>query len=83
MIHSAATKGVGYLKRLAGLDYADAAPLTDERRSCLRHMYLNGIFSNFSDGAAANYTSLYMIALRATDAQIGLLATLVQALVAL
>lgn len=72
-----------YLKRLTGLDYADAEPLTHERRSCLRHMYVNGIFANFSDGAAANYTSLFMIALRATDAQIGLLATFVQALAAL
>ncbi len=76
-------KGAVLLRRIAGLDYADDAALTPEQSGCLRNMYLNGIYSNFSDGAAGNYTSLFMVALRATDVQIGFLATMVQVLAAL
>jgi MFS family permease len=71
------------MRRLAGLDYADSVTLPPEQQRCLRNMYVNGIFANFSDGAAGNYTNLFMVALRSSDAQIGLLATLVQALAAL
>ena len=83
MTNAYVQKGASLLRRITGLDYADSAKLSPEQSSCLRNMYLNGICSNFSDGAAGNYTSLFMVALRATDAQIGFLATMVQALSAL
>jgi MFS family permease len=72
--------GKTYLRRLIGLNYGDAETLHTEQRRSLRHMYLNGFFANFSDGASGNYTSLFMVALGASDSQVGLLTTLIQAL---
>lgn len=83
MSYDALRKGRRGLRHLAGLDYADTAALPADQRSGLHRMYLNGIFANFSDGAAGSYTNLLMVALRASDTQIGFLNTLVQVLAAL
>ncbi|HEY3342743.1 MAG TPA: MFS transporter, partial [Anaerolineae bacterium] len=82
MIPYALQKSKRALRQLAGLNYADGEPLNQGQRSCLHNMYVNGIFSNFSDGSAANYTNLFMVALGATNTQIGFMSTLVQALAA-
>ena len=71
------------LRQLIGLDYADSEPLPAERRQHLRDTYANGVFSQVADGATANYHTLFLLALHASDAQIGLLATLSQVLTAL
>lgn len=83
MFQYAFQKSKHALRQLAGLNYADGEPLREGQRSCLKHMYVNGIFSNFSDGSAANYTNLFMVALGATNTQIGFMSTLVQALAAI
>ena len=83
MIQYALRKSKRTLRQLAGLNYADGAPLNEGQRSCLHNMYVNGIFSNFSDGSAGNYTNLFMVALGATNTQIGFMSTLIQALAAI
>jgi MFS family permease len=71
------------VKRVLGLDYADGVPLEPERRKGLNLLYWNAAIAMFAEAAAANYTTLYLIALRASNAQIGLLGTLVQIFTAL
>ena len=71
------------MRQLAGLNYADGEPLNEGQRGCLKNMYLNGIFANFSDGSAANFTNLFMVALGATNTQIGFMSTVVQTLAAI
>jgi MFS family permease len=83
MIQYAFRKSKRALHQLAGLNYAEGMPLNEGQRSCLHNMYVNGIFSNFSDGSAANYTNLFMVALGATNTQIGFMSTLVQGLAAI
>jgi MFS family permease len=81
--HVPLMKSLRALRHLAGLDYADAATLPEEQRRGMRDMYVNGILSNFSDNATSSYAGLFMVAMGATDAQIGFLSTLAQALAAL
>ena len=83
MAYYAFRKGIRYLRQLAGLNYGDTVALPDAQRSSLHNMYLNGIFGSFSDGASGSYTNVFMVALRATDTQIGFLNTFTQALAAL
>jgi MFS family permease len=71
------------VKRVLGLDYADDVPLEPERRKGLDLLYWNAAIAMFAEAAAANYTTLYLIALRATNTQIGLLGTLIQIFTAL
>src|SRR5262245_20296658 len=83
MAHDTLRKGIAYLRQMAGLNYADTIAVPKEQRTCLHNMYLNGIFGSFSDGATGSYTNVFMVALRASDTQIGFLNTLTQALAAL
>lgn len=71
------------VKRVLGLDYADDVPLEQERRRGLDLLYWNAAIVMFAEAAASNYTNLYLVALRATNTQIGLLGTLVQVFTAL
>jgi MFS family permease len=70
-------------KRVLGLDYADDVPMEPARRKGLDLLYWNAAIAMFAEAAAANYTNLYLIALRATNTQIGLLGMLVQLFTAL
>jgi MFS family permease len=70
-------------RRLFGLDYADDVPLDAERRRGLDLLYWNAAFALFSDAAVANYTSVFLVALKATNAQIGLLGALAQVFTAI
>jgi MFS family permease len=74
---------MGLLQRVLGLDYAEGEALTGAQRGYLRDHYLNGVFSSAADGATGSYHNLYLLALGASNAQIGLLATLSQATAAL
>jgi MFS family permease len=71
------------VKRVLGLDYADDVPLERDRRRGLDLLYWNAAIVMFAEAAASNYTNLYLVALRATNTQIGLLGTLVQVFTAL
>lgn len=70
-------------RRALGLDYADDVPLESERRKGLNLLYWNAAIAMFAEAAVANYTNLYLVALRATNTQIGLLGTLTQIFTAL
>jgi MFS family permease len=67
-----------FARRLFGLDYADDMPLSPEKRRGLSYLYYNAVFALFADAAVANYTNVFLVALRATNTEIGLLATLTQ-----
>ncbi len=70
-------------RRLLGLDYIDDVALPPTQRYGLRLLYYNGALALFSEAAINNYTNLFLVALRASNAQIGLLGTLSQAFAAL
>ena len=54
-------------RRVLGLDYADDVPMEPARRKGLDLLYWNAAIAMFAEAAAANYTNLYLIALRATN----------------
>jgi len=66
------------LRRALGLDYADDVALDADRRRGLSLMYWNAVYALFSDVAVANFTNVFLVALKATNAQIGLLSTATQ-----
>jgi len=70
-------------QQLLGLDYDEGVSLTPQHRRGLRLFYAEAPVATFSDALVNNYTNLFLVALRATNAQIGLLGTLSQALTAL
>ncbi len=70
-------------RRFLGLDYADDVPLSPVQRRSLRLLYYNAAFALFSDAAITNYTNLFLVALKATNAQIGLLGALSQVFTAI
>ena len=71
------------VKRVLGLDYADDVPLEPDHRKGLDLLYWNAAIALFAEAAVTNYTNLYLVALRATNTQIGLLGTLTQVFTAL
>lgn len=72
-----------FLRRLVGLDYADSVKLSGEQKRGLNLLYINGVFALFADAAIANFTNLFLVALKASNTQIGVLATLSQIFTAL
>ena len=70
-------------RRALGLDYADDVPLDADRRRGLSLMYWNAAYALFSEAAITNYTNVFLVALRASNAQIGLLSTATQVFTAL
>jgi MFS family permease len=71
------------LRRLFGFDYADDQPLPKETRRGLTYFYWDAVFSLFSDASSASYINLFLVSLKASNTQIGFLATLIQILTAL
>ncbi len=71
------------LRRFFGFDYADDQPLTKQTRRGLTYMYWDGAFSLFGDASSANYVNLFLVQLKASNTEIGFLATLTQILTAL
>ena len=68
-------------RQIFGLDYADGVDAIDippEQRSSMKHLYWNGVFSLFSEGMTASYTNLFLLALNASNTQIGFLNTITQ-----
>ncbi len=72
-----------FLRRLFGFDYADDQPLPKVTRSGLTYFYWDAVFSLFSDASSASYINLFLVSLKASNTQIGFLATLIQILTAL
>ena len=72
-----------FLRRLFGFDYADDQPLPKATRSGLTNFYWDAVFSLFSDASSASYINLFLVSLKASNTQIGFLATLTQILTAL
>jgi predicted MFS family arabinose efflux permease len=70
-------------RRVFGFDYADDQPLPAEKRRGLTWFYWDAVFSLFSDASSQNYVNLFLVSLKATNTQIGLLATMTQILTAL
>ncbi len=70
-------------RRALGLDYADDVPLDPNRRTGLNLLYWNAAFALASEAAIANYANVFLVALKATNAQIGLLSTATQLFTAL
>ena len=69
------------IRQIFGLDYADdvdGIDIPSDKRSSMRHLYWNGVFSLFSEGLTASYTNLFLLALGASNTQIGFLNTITQ-----
>jgi MFS family permease len=60
------------------LGYPRVGTLPAERQDALRSFWLDGLFASLAGGFADPYYSLYMLSLRASNAQIGLVNTLSQ-----
>ena len=71
------------LRRIFGFDYADHAPLPKTTRRGLTFFYWDAVFALFSDASSANYVNLFLVSLKASNTQIGFLATFIQILTAL
>jgi MFS family permease len=71
------------MRRVFGFDYADHTPLPKSTRRGLTYFYWDAVFALFSDASSANYVNLFLVSLKASNTQIGFLATLVQVLTAL
>jgi predicted MFS family arabinose efflux permease len=71
------------LRRVFGFDYADDQPVSKETRRGLTLFYWDAVFSQLGDASSANYVNLFLVALKASNTQIGFLATLTQILTAL
>lgn len=72
-----------FVRRLLGLDYADEIALDARRRRALALLYYNAPLALFAGAIVLNYTNVYLVALGATNTQIGLLGTLNQVATAL
>jgi len=62
------------------LGYPQVVRLPEERQKGLRAFWLDGLFSSLAGGFADPYYTLYLLSLRANNAQIGLVNTLSQLL---
>ena len=71
------------LRRLFGFDYADEYPLTKPARKNLTFFYWDAIFAQISEASSSSYVTLFLVALKASNTQIGFLSTLTQVLTAL
>jgi MFS family permease len=71
------------LRRFFGFDFADDQPIPRDTRKGLTLFYWDAIFSLFSDASSQNYVNLFLVNLKASNTQIGFVATLVQILTAL
>jgi MFS family permease len=71
------------LRRLFGFDYADDQPISKPTRRGLTYFYWDAVFSLFGDASSANYVNLFLVQLKASNTEIGFLATLTQILTAL
>jgi MFS family permease len=66
------------LRRLFGFDYADGHNLPERTRRGLTFFYWDAVFALLSESSSANYVNLFLVSLKATNAEIGLLGALVQ-----
>jgi len=69
------------VRQIFGLDYADGEEglaITQEQRGSMQHLYWNGVFSLLSEGLTASFTNLFLLALNASNTQIGFLNTITQ-----
>jgi MFS family permease len=66
------------LRRLFGFDYADGRNLPERTRRGLMFFYWDAVFALFSESSSANYVNLFLVSLKATNAQIGFLGAIVQ-----
>jgi MFS family permease len=71
------------LRRLFGFDYADDQPVPKSTRRGLTYFYWDAVFSLFGDASSANYVNLFLVQLKASNTEIGFLATITQILTAL
>ena len=69
---------ISTLRRLFGFDYADGHNLPPRTRRGLTFFYWDAVFALLSDSSSVNYVNLFLVSLKATNAQIGFLATIVQ-----
>lgn len=65
-------------KIVRSLGYPQVATLPKERQEGLRAFWLDGLFASLAGGFADPYYTLYMLSLKASNAQIGLVNTLTQ-----
>jgi MFS family permease len=65
------------------LGYPSVAGLTKVRQEALRAFWLDGMFAAMASGFADPYYTLYLLSLKASNAQIGLVSTLAQLISAL
>ncbi|MCS6772976.1 MAG: MFS transporter, partial [Thermoflexales bacterium] len=66
------------VRRLLGLDYADEIVLDARQRRALALLFYNAPLALFAGAIVLNYANVYLVALGATNTQVGLLGALSQ-----